>query len=418
MIRLAAALVVLVALPQAEDTRKRVKELIEQLQADEIQTVEDAQAALVTLGPSAAEAIREAARAASGDTKLRLEEALRKIERNMKRSRALGTPVLVTLKAKDKLLADILEEIKKATAQPLVFNDLPADKVTIDFDKVGFWEAIDRLCKTHGGVMWEAKEKEIILSKRPYRDLPKVFRGNQIVFFERLTSDQRLQGARSHPYLSLEGGFAWTKGSIVPKDTLVLDEFKDDQGTDLKAKPAGFGATFTLNEDESVDPESIVKSLYFSESNLLDDKAKSIAQLKGSLRLEYILESRKIATFEKPAGMVGKPVKAGNLTVTIKRWNFSDGDLDARISVQAATARDKLPVRASGFRLIDSKGVARPANGWVDEDVDEDTGKIEYEVDLESSLGEGIQIASLEFTVPVDIEEVVIPFDFKGLPLK
>jgi hypothetical protein len=62
--------------------------------------------------------------------------------------------------------------------------------------------------------------------------------------------------------------------------------------------------------------------------------------------------------------------------------------------------------------------VAHSLTGRVDEDTDEDTGKIEYEVDLELTLGDGVQIASLEFTIPVDIEEVVIPFDFKDLPLK
>ena len=416
MIRLVAALLVFAALPQGDDLRKRVRELVEQLQSDEIQALEDAQVALIALGPAATDAIKDEIKKVGGDTKLRLEEALRKIDRNVKRGRALGAPILVTVNAKGKPIADLFEEMKTSTGQPIACHDLPPDKITIAFEKLGFWEALDRVCKTHGGVMWAVKEKEIVVSKRAYRDLPKVFRGNQIVYFERLSSDHQLRGPASPPTLSLEGGFAWTRSSIVPRETLVIEEFQDDQGTDLRARAAG--GSFTVNEEEAVNPEHLVKPISFSESTALHERAQKLVTLKGALRLEYVLESRKVVSFEKPAGMVGKPVKSGNLTVTLQRWNVTDGELDARVHVQAATVRDRIPIRASGFRVIDSKGVAHPAAGSVDEDSDEDTGKVEYEADLELSIGGGIEIASLEFTIPIDIEEIVIPFDFKDLPLK
>lgn len=416
MIRFAAALLLLGAPPQ-DDLGKRVRALVEQFQADEIQAVDDAMAGLIALGPPALEAIRQEHKKSAGDARLRLEEVLRKIERNVKRGRALGTPVLVTLDAKEKPLPEALEEIRKATGQPLVFEDLPADKVTLALDKVGFWEALDRLCKAHGGVMWEVVEKEIVVSKRPYRDLPKVFRGNQVVFFSRLTSDQRLYGVRSEPSLYLEGGFAWTKGSIVPRESFVVEEFTDDQGTDLRAQAAG-GATFTLSEEEAMEPGQLTKSLGFSETGVLHDKASKLARLKGSLRLEYVLESRKIASFERPAGRIGKPQREGSLTVTIKSFSASENDVDANVTVEVANAREKLLIRASGFRLIDSKGAAHAASGWVDEDVDEDTGKIDYDCDLEFKLPDKTVIVALEFTVPTDLEEIVIPFDFKDLPLK
>src|ERR1051326_1382723 len=158
---------------------------------------------------------RRSARSIGASRAERLEEALRKIDRNVKRGRALGAPILVTVNAKGKPIADLFEEMKTSTGQPIACHDLPPDKITIAFEKLGFWEALDRVCKTHGGVMWAVKEKEIVVSKRAYRDLPKVFRGNQIVYFERLSSDHQLRGPASPPTLSLEGGFAWTDRKSV-----------------------------------------------------------------------------------------------------------------------------------------------------------------------------------------------------------
>ncbi len=419
MMRLLLPLLLLLpARAQEGDLPKRVRALVEQLQADEIQTVDDAVAALIALGAPALDPIRAELKKAGGDAKLRLEEAVRSIERNVKRARAMGTPILVTLDAKGKLLSDALEEIRTSTAQPIVFKDLPAEPVTVAFEKLGFWEALDRLCKAHGGVMWEVKEKVIVVSKRPYRDLPKVFRGNHIVYFERLSSDTRLTGGRTDLSLQLEGGFAWTQGSVVPRDILDIEEFSDDRGTDLRAKAAGAGVTFTLSEEYPPEPGHLVKALDFTENTLLHDQAAKISRLKGSVRLEYVIESRKLATFEKPAGRVGKPEKVGGITVTLKKYSVNDDDADVNIKIETATLRDKLLLRARGFHLIDSKGAVYEASGWIDEEPDEDTGKIEYDCDLEFSFPEGTVIVALEVTIPTDLEEVVIPFDFKDLPLK
>ena len=373
---------------------------------------------LIALGAPALDPIRAELKKAGGDAKLRLEEAVRSIERHVKRVRAMGTPLLVTLDAKGKLLSDALEELRTATAQPIDFKDLPVEPVNVAFEKLGFWEALDRLCKAHGGVMWEVKEKAIVVSKRPYRDLPKVFRGNHVVYFERLSSDTRLMGARKDPSLHLEGAFAWTKGSVVPRETLDIEEFADDRGTDLHAKAAGALVTFSLSEEYPPEPGHLMKALDFSENSLLHEQAAKIERLKGSVRLEYVIESRKLATFEKPAGWTGKSQKLGGVTVTLKKYSATDEDADVNVKIESATLRDKLLLRARGFHLIDSKGAVYEASGWIDEEPDEDTGKIEYDCDLEFTFPEKTVIVALEVTVPTDLEEVVIPFDFKDLPLK
>ena len=124
-------LLLLAASGQDEDLRKRVRALVETLQSDEIQAVDDAVAGLIALGPAALGAIGEETKKSSGDAKLRLAEVARKIERNVKRVRALGVPVQVTIDAKERLLADVLEEIRTSTAQPISSKALPSDKVAV-----------------------------------------------------------------------------------------------------------------------------------------------------------------------------------------------------------------------------------------------------------------------------------------------
>ena len=411
-------LLLLLPAPQEDELRTRVRAFVEQLQSDEIQAVDDAVAGLIALGPAALDAVRGEFKRASGDARLRLDEAVKKIERNVKRVRALGAPVLVTMEAKDRPLAEALEQLKASSGQPLEFKDLPDGKVTLSLDKTGFWEALDRICRAHGGVMWEVKEKAILVTKRPYRDLPKTFRGNQVLCFQRLTSEHRHHGRASMPSVTLEGFVAWTKGAVPPREALVVDEFVDDQGTDLAAANAAAGAIFSLSDDEAPDPEHLARPVSFSHPVTLHDKASTLARLRGSVQLEYVLESRRVALFEKPAALVGQAQKCGTLTVTIKKFNKGDEDADLRIHVESPSLREKLPIRTGGFRLIDTKGVVRTASGWIDEDVDEDAGKVEYDIELDFSFPEGTEIAAIEFTLPTDIEKVAIPFDFKGLPLK
>jgi hypothetical protein len=402
---------------QDEDLRKRVRALVEALQSDEIQAVDEALAGLIALGPPALGPIQEETRKASGDAKLRLGEVARKIERNAKRGRALGPPVQVTIDAKGRLLGEVLEEIRTSTGQPIVGKDLPADRITLKLDQVGFWEALDRLCKSHGGVMWEVEESSILVFRRPYRELPKVIRGNQVVFFRRLTSEHQHQGARSQPSLTLDGAVAWTKGSGVPREELVIDEFVDDQGTNLAAGAQAGGGDTSFSQEEASDPAHLVRALSFSESTTLSDKAESLARLKGRVRLEYVLDSKRLALLEKPASLVNRPQKAGGLTLTISKYAKRDEGAQISLTVESKKLPDKLRLRPSGFRLIDSKGGLHPASGWVDE-ADEDALKVTFDCTLQYRFPEGTEIAAFEFTVPTDVEAVSIPFDFKGLPLK
>jgi len=415
------AAILLLAAPQEDDLQRRIRALVDQLQSDEIQAVDDAVAGLVALGGPALDPLRDEIKKASGDAKLRLEEAVRSIERNGRRGRALGAPVLVTLRAEDRPLADALEEFRKSSGQPLKWKELPPGKLTISLEKAPFWEALDRLCKAQGGIMWSVKEKEILISKGPYRDLPKVFRGNQVLYFGAVSSEKRRYGIQVSPNTTLEGAVAWVRGAGIPRSVLQVDDFRDDQGTDLVVRAAGgiVGFTVNLGSEDPLAPESLVRDLSFSQNITLHDDAKTLTRLRGEARLEYTLDFKRLALLEKPQGAVGRPLRAGALTVTLKRFQVMEGMADVRVHISSPNVREKLPLRTDGFRLLDAKGKFYAASGWLDDNADEDAGKIEYDASLDFTLPEGkIDVVALEITVPTDLETISIPFDFKDLPLR
>jgi hypothetical protein len=411
------ASILALALSQEEPLEKRVHTLVEQLQSDEIQAVDEAVTGLVALGVPAIGPVREELRKTSGDVKLRLEEVIRLIERNARRGRAVGAPVLVTLHAEEMPLGQALEELRKGSGQPLVWKDLPPGKVSVSLDKTPFWEALDRLCKAQGGIMWTVEDKEIVISNKSYRDLPKVFHGNQVIFFTAVSSDRRRYGAQVLPQTSLEGSVAWVQGAFIPDSDLRVEEFKDDQGTNLA--PPSPGAVFRLGGEEFLNPTCLARPLGFGQAVSIHDDAKALARLKGEVLLEYTLDVKRLALFEKPQGSVGKSIREGMVTVTLKSFELEEGTASVRVLLTTPKARGKLSLRAAGFRLLDPQGKICEASGWVDDEADDDTGKIEYDASLDFTLPEGkFEVASLEITVPTERESISIPFDFRDIPLR
>ena len=65
-------------------------------------------------------------------------------------------------------------------------------------------------------------------------------------------------------------------------------------------------------------------------------------------------------------------------------------------------------------RPIRARGEAQQA----DEDVDDTTGRVTYNAELDFTIDPKVGIAALEFSIPTDVEQVEIPFDFKDLPFK
>jgi hypothetical protein len=401
-----------------EDPATRVRPLVDQLASDDVQASDEALAALVKLGPPALDAIRAEHAKATGDTRLRLESAIKQIERNARRDRAMGPPVRVTLKASGRPLKDVVDELRDASGQPIVAKDLPADRVTVAFDRAPFWEALDGLCKAHGGIMWRVRGAEIRLEKRPYRALPRVVHGNLMVALTELTASTVLHRGGASGNAQLIGLVAWTKGTRPERAAFDVQALEDDKGTNLLGQREGWWS----GPDREVPGDSLSRALSFWHPAVPDDAAQKLAKCKGTVTVSFVLERKKAIGIANPAGAKGTTHTAGALSFTLRDFTTSKGAAVAAVELRVrGKDGNGVLVGPGDITLVDREGKAHRARvrseSWgADYDWEGTSTTAYYSIGF--SLPENAEIASLDVAAPADVEEVVIPFDFKDLPLK
>jgi hypothetical protein len=312
----------------------------------------------------------------------------------------------------------VLEEIRRGSGQPVVFKDLPADTVTVALDGAPFWQALDAVCKAHGGVMWRVVGREIRVERKPYRDVPKVFRGNLVFFLDRLNAMTYAQGGAS---LQIDGAVAWTKGGRPEQATMTVEALEDDKGTKLKQEQGG--GVFMMYEDEerSPDAERLSDPLTFYDSVVPHEDAEALVLCKGTLKVVYALERKRVIKIAGPASAVGQEHPAGEVKVKLEDYKVDGTTVTARVLVTKPGEHESLGVRGSDFILVDSTGkehVGRgSANEWGWDEGDGGTFTTAY-MTVTFTIPEKAEIATFEMSAVVDKEEVEIPFDFAKVSIK
>src|SRR5258706_2543284 len=143
-----ALLILVLALPFAQDGA--VRELIRQLEDDNVEARDRAQKQLAAAGEDALPALRDVAEAASssGELKLRAAAAIREIELGAKIAKVYKEPKKLTLKASDTMLREILDEIARQTGVTIDATAVDgAAKVTFDVKEASLMEVLDLLCR-------------------------------------------------------------------------------------------------------------------------------------------------------------------------------------------------------------------------------------------------------------------------------
>jgi hypothetical protein len=415
--RLAALAILLFPSPQDSAVEKRVLELIEQLRADDLQTSDDAGGEIVRLGAPALPILKDLLLKSSGDTKLRLEQAVQLIERNLRRERAMGTPVTASVNVVGRPLPEVLEDLKKATGQPLVFADVPDDKVTVAFEKAPFWDALDAICRAHGGVIWGASGSQITVTKGAYRDRPRVVKGNLVLVFDKLMLTNHFSvdgGGGGNANVNLTGCVAWTAGGGPSTMSMQVEQFEDDKGTNLITRDRGI---VSLDAGRNADPKSLCRPVSHWSYVMPDEGATKLAFFKGTLTVKYILELKKLMSVPNPAGAVGRSVEVAPYTIDLENFNQSGRSVAATVRINQQGQRWETSIGAQDFCVVDKSGKSWSMNGYVSmRSVGGNRSSSTYQLNL--TLPDKVEAAALELTCASDTEEIQIPFDFKGLPLK
>ncbi|MBI2930181.1 MAG: hypothetical protein HYY16_00900 [Planctomycetes bacterium] len=399
-----------------DDVAQRVHELVKRVEAGDLQTVDEGVVALVQLGPAALGAIKAELPTASPDTRYRLEGAIKQIERDLRRRRAMGIPSHITLAADREPLPDIVERLRRLGDVSIDAPDLPQDRVSVRLENSPFWLALDEVCKAHGGVMWRTRGPRIVIERRPYRNVPKAVHGNLVFFLEELFAYRSTQFANTWQYCSLQGRLAWVHAIRPQIATLAFDELEDDKGVVLTQ-----GAPYTWSAGDHPDIDPLTLPLLHSHRVLPDEAAQRLAKCRGTVTVRYVLETRNLLSIPSPADARGQSREAGPVTVLVREVTVAGHDMTLRVDVRTRGDRIETAVAPSDFSILDGNGQSHPARGAQQgQSISRDRGESVTTTyfTLHFALPAKAEARSLDLSWAADVEEIVIPFDFKGLPFK
>ncbi len=400
---------------------RRVRAIVERISNEDLQGAEDALDELVKLGPPALDAIKAELAAAGGDLKLRLESASKRIEREVRRATVMGAPIIVSLMAEKRTVTDVLDEFQKSSGQSIEYANLPPEPVTLSLDKAAFWDALDAICRAHRGVMWSIREEKILVEKKPYRELPRVVLGNVMACFLSTQTSHTVPPTSSS--FSLSGVMAWTKGARPSQASLAFEEIEDDKGTKLSdpSYPLAWAAEFYA------DPRPETQMWLSCPVHALRGlgpmpEAEKFGKFKGAFRARYVLGTKTLLSVRDILGARGAAQPAGDFTITVVELTTNSETSILQIDVSHAGDPQDTGFKPQNFVGIDAKGQQRSPRSCdcVSQSITVGPGgrSSNSRFMLTWDLATGGEPKAFDLLVPSDVEEIVLPFEFKGLPIK
>jgi hypothetical protein len=138
--------------PKKANAAPTLAQLLAQLKSRDADKADAAEKALVGLGGSALPDLQKVRETADPELRRRLDELIPLLERSN-----MLTPKRVNLHMTNKTLQQVMAELTKQTGYKMEvgMNGGPQDKTlyTFHFDKLTFWEAIDKVCDASGMVL-------------------------------------------------------------------------------------------------------------------------------------------------------------------------------------------------------------------------------------------------------------------------
>lgn len=382
----------------------RIAEWIRDLGDDAIEVRERATAELVRAGRRAEAALRSAMKG-GGEVRGRAAQVLEEIARAERALQFEAGPSRITLRKKDVPMKELLEEIQKQTPARLVFAFAPDEKVSVDFDRLPLFEAIDALCRSAKNATYQVEPRRdesvlVTVSEGAFADAPRLIRDQYFL---------RLEGVGQTTTYDLKGGetsktrltfkWGWEKGTRPQMAILRLEELSDDLGNSYLAdllpdgggRPMGFAYVQTQ------------QALEFPK--VPAEKATRFSRIRGALELSFP-ESMMVFSFEKPEEASGVTRKGDGASLKLLTCARDQARLQTKIEVRPAELGSRLELKA-----IDKEGretLGRYARG-------EHTGDDAVLMSIEFSVPAATEIAALRFSAPSGARQKSLPFDFRDV---
>jgi hypothetical protein len=305
-----------------------IEPLIERLADRDFRTREAAAKRIEALGPAELPALRKAKNHKDLEVRRRVAAWIPKLERDL-----LLAPKLVSLNLTDRPVREAVNALAKQTGYKIdLFQDAAREKqkFSFHFDRVPFWQALDRLCETSSTLLQPGYGDEIVRLSFQDRYVPYVFhRGAFRVVATGLNHDRNLQfeslpkgpapgeqrftenlrfnfNICSEPRLRLlsVGEAIITEATDDHKRSLVPPRGGTNNGMMHRAYYWGGHRAYTIGAQANLAPPSV--------------GARVLKVLKGSIPVTLIAEQRALVVADKILAAKGKKATAGPVTFDIQ----------------------------------------------------------------------------------------------------
>ncbi|MBP85290.1 MAG: hypothetical protein CMJ64_01010 [Planctomycetaceae bacterium] len=221
----------------APNLKAQVRELVQQLDADERAEREQAEKQLVELGSEALGLLPPITPRTPAEVKERLGRVRKTLE--TANAEAISKPTVITLKG-EMSLADALQSFEEQTSNRVSGHERLGGTVDVDFDKVPYWQAFDALLDQAGLDVnaFGARQGALTVQARPDTGLQRsesaTYSGVFRIEAQRLEARRDLRNPAVN-VLQLTLGIAWEPrvSPIALRQQLTEIEITDDRGETL-----------------------------------------------------------------------------------------------------------------------------------------------------------------------------------------
>jgi len=414
----------LLFLPTPQEPADRVGALIAKLQSEGIETREAAVAELVRLGPDALPDLQRRLATCEGEVRARLEAVIRTLEEEKRLWKHLAPGPTVTLKAQDRPAAEVLEAISRQIGVPFEFSDLPIDtRFSIDADRLPLPQAIDELCRRHGGVMYAWGETRIFLKTSPYRKVPHFDKGPFRFIADRFHRSFAPGNRSEEDVLMFTGGVIGPKGRMPFDLAICVEAAEDDQGTQLISDQTS-GWYWERDDAYRASRRQFREGTWWAPVAPAVD-ARKLTIFRGVVKLKFIHETRRALTLKAP---LAEPMSAATnrwITLELLSWKQADRRvvLEWRVTRrpkdEGDEKEDDLEMRSRLARLVFRDAEGRTVDG-TDLTPSDNAGRrgLEKEGFTVYEFPKGFEPVALDLEDVSEVAEIVIPFDLGEIPLQ
>lgn len=200
-------------------------------------------------------------------------------------------------------------------------GDVPRKQISLHMKKAPFWQAVDEVCRLHGGIQLSprpASDQNQLFEFRPWADYPVEYHGPVRIYVYDAARIKELRYPRREDRTEVSLLMHWTsrflpaRTGLQEAGTLRIHHALDDTGKPLLPLVIPSEGFHFFPESGTGTPSC---EWLFSLQPAADN-AKTIASLEGEWA-GSILSDLEELTFAQPAQSVGTSQKAGPFTVTL-----------------------------------------------------------------------------------------------------